>query len=241
MLDMCQECVPEENFPYDMTYLGFTNEYYVLEMAELYYNFGERDKADAILYKFVDSLKKSQKFFREFDNDETSSDTYERINSFLSEAERIYLSDVYDLINEGNDEQALKNLDRAYRWVSLSDLPADTCWYDFVLYYSYLGQSAKAEKIAQEYSSSLINELRRVYVLYEKTYTAYIKTYSQYESSEDSRLIPDLQEYERLLDQVGSMFTDVRSSMQNLHDLAIERLDRSDIADKLQEVLSLYE
>jgi hypothetical protein len=109
------------------------------------------------------------------------------------------------------------------------------------LYYSYLGQSAKAEKIAQEYSSALINELHRVYALYEETYTAYLKTYSQYESSEDSKLIPDLQEYERLLDQVGSMFANIRDAMYDLQTLAGEQVGRSDIADKLQEVLSIYE
>ena len=37
LLDMCQECVQEENFPLDMTYLGFSNEYMVIDMIETYY------------------------------------------------------------------------------------------------------------------------------------------------------------------------------------------------------------
>jgi hypothetical protein len=48
MLDMCQECVPEENYPLDMVYLGFTNEYWVLEMIDLYYSLGEREKAERL-------------------------------------------------------------------------------------------------------------------------------------------------------------------------------------------------
>ena len=40
LLDMCQECVPEENFPLDMTYLGFSNEYMVIDMIETYYTAG---------------------------------------------------------------------------------------------------------------------------------------------------------------------------------------------------------
>jgi hypothetical protein len=54
-------------------------------------------------------------------------------------------------------------------------------------------------------------------------------------------LIPDLQEYERLLDQVGSMFANIRDAMYDLQTLAGEQVGRSDIADKLQEVLSIYE
>ena len=45
LLDMCQECVPAENFPLDITYLGFSNEYMVLDMIETYYRAGAYEKA----------------------------------------------------------------------------------------------------------------------------------------------------------------------------------------------------
>ena len=63
ILDMCQECVPEYNFPLDMTYLGFSNEYMVLDMIETYYQAGAPDKALAISERFSDQILKSLDFF----------------------------------------------------------------------------------------------------------------------------------------------------------------------------------
>ena len=63
LLDMCQECVPEENFPLDMTYLGFSNEYMVIDMIDTYYNAGAREKALALAERFVDELLYSSEFF----------------------------------------------------------------------------------------------------------------------------------------------------------------------------------
>ena len=65
MLDMCRECVPEENYPLDMVYLGFTNEYMVLDMISLYYEAGENDKAHDLAVRFADELFVSQLFFME--------------------------------------------------------------------------------------------------------------------------------------------------------------------------------
>ena len=63
MLDMCQECVPEENFPLDMTYLGFSNEYMVLDMISLYYEAGENEKALELSEKITEDLMGSMVFF----------------------------------------------------------------------------------------------------------------------------------------------------------------------------------
>ena len=76
MLDMCQECVPEENFPLDITYLGFSNEYMVVDMIETYYDAGAPEKALELAKKFSDQLFQSTYFFlqyydfakREFEN-----------------------------------------------------------------------------------------------------------------------------------------------------------------------------
>ena len=65
MLDMCQECVPEENFPLDMTYLGFSNEYMVLDMIQLYYEAGENEKARVLSDKMTEELMVSMVFFME--------------------------------------------------------------------------------------------------------------------------------------------------------------------------------
>ena len=76
MLDMCQECVPEENFPLDITYLGFSNEYMVVDMIETYYDAGAPEKALELAKRFSDQLFQSTYFFlqyydfakREFEN-----------------------------------------------------------------------------------------------------------------------------------------------------------------------------
>ena len=63
LLDMCQECVPEENFPLDMTYLGFSNEYMVIDMIDTYYDAGADEKAIELAKKFMDEIFVSTEFF----------------------------------------------------------------------------------------------------------------------------------------------------------------------------------
>ena len=66
LLDMCQEYVPEENFPLDMTYLGFSNEYMVIDMIETYYDAGAGDKALDLAERFTDDLFVSTEFFLDY-------------------------------------------------------------------------------------------------------------------------------------------------------------------------------
>ena len=63
LLDMCQECVPAENFPLDITYLGFSNEYMVLDMIETYYRAGAYEKALDLAKRFTDEIFVSADFF----------------------------------------------------------------------------------------------------------------------------------------------------------------------------------
>ena len=63
MLDLCQENIPEENFPLDLTYLGFSNEYMVIEMIETYYRAGANDKALDLAERFIEQLFESSYFF----------------------------------------------------------------------------------------------------------------------------------------------------------------------------------
>ena len=66
LLDMCQECVPEENFPLDVTYLGFSNEYMVIDMANAYYMAKAPQKAEELIRKITDQLMVSLSFFDRF-------------------------------------------------------------------------------------------------------------------------------------------------------------------------------
>ena len=63
ILDMCQECVPAENFPLDITFLGFSNEFMVIEMIETYFRAGEDEKAMELAKRFVEELFVSSEFF----------------------------------------------------------------------------------------------------------------------------------------------------------------------------------
>ncbi|MBO5814690.1 MAG: DUF2723 domain-containing protein [Bacteroidales bacterium] len=63
ILDMCQEAVPAENYPLDMTYLGFSNEYMVIDMIETYYNAGAPEKALDLARRMADELFVSTEFF----------------------------------------------------------------------------------------------------------------------------------------------------------------------------------
>ena len=63
LLDMCQECVPETNFPLDVTYMGFSNEYMVIDMIETYYQAGASEKALALAQRFMDQIFASSEFF----------------------------------------------------------------------------------------------------------------------------------------------------------------------------------
>ena len=66
LLDMCQECVPEENFPLDITYMGFSNEYMVIDMIETYYQAGASEKALELSKRFIDQIFTSAEFFLQY-------------------------------------------------------------------------------------------------------------------------------------------------------------------------------
>ena len=66
LLDMCQECVPEKDYPLDLTYLGFSNEFMVVDMIEKYFEAGAPEKAVALAERFTDSMFESVVFFLDF-------------------------------------------------------------------------------------------------------------------------------------------------------------------------------
>ena len=66
ILDKCQECVPESNYPLDLSYLRTGNELAVVQMVDLYYRLGATDKATALAEKFADGLLSSVGFYMEF-------------------------------------------------------------------------------------------------------------------------------------------------------------------------------
>ena len=100
LLDMCQECAPEKNFPLDLTYLGFKNEYIVVDMIETYYIAGAPDKAEELTGRFIPQLMKSALFF------------YDYFDYARSEFERCYncIQFVADLAQEYGDENLAEQI-----------------------------------------------------------------------------------------------------------------------------------
>lgn len=66
MLDRCQECVPEQNYPLDLSYLRTGNEYAVVQMVDLYYRLGADEKATALAKRFADEMMDSIRFYAQF-------------------------------------------------------------------------------------------------------------------------------------------------------------------------------
>ena len=103
MLDMCQLCVPAENYPLDMTYLGFSNEYMVIDMIETYYSAGASEKAQDLSRRFMDELFISTEFFLE--NYDFAKKEFESCYTCIS-----YVADVAD--HYGDAEFAAEVRDR---------------------------------------------------------------------------------------------------------------------------------
>ena len=102
MLDMCVENVPEYNFPLDMTFLGFSNEYMVLKMISMYYDLGQGDKARDIAGRFAEELMASADFFLSFYD--YREDEFNSVFSYLQNLQYLYSANGdNDLADDLND------------------------------------------------------------------------------------------------------------------------------------------
>lgn len=63
LLDRCIEVMPNENFPYNISILGSTNEYVMLDIIDLYLKIGEKEKAIEILDVFIRETLEGINFF----------------------------------------------------------------------------------------------------------------------------------------------------------------------------------
>ena len=102
LLDLCQEYVPSENFPLDMTYLGFSNEYMVIDMIETYYDAGANDKALDLAKRFIDELFISTAFFLEFYD--LAKDEFESCYNCIS-----YMADLADFHDDSEYAEEIRN------------------------------------------------------------------------------------------------------------------------------------
>ena len=105
ILDMCQECVPAENYPLDITYLGFSNEYMVIDMIETYYRAGAPEKALELARRFTDEIFISTDFFlMNYDRTKREFDACYNCISYVAEladhfGDKEYAAEIRDRFN----------------------------------------------------------------------------------------------------------------------------------------------
>ena len=130
ILDMCQECVPEANYPLDMSSLQFSNEYWVTEMIVTYMSLGEREKAVDLMKRFMSQITKSKDFYSKFENEEAVglSETIGRYAEYIvdlcQEEGQNMMDEIYPLISSedltpAEKEEAVKQFEEALVWFNM--------------------------------------------------------------------------------------------------------------------------
>ena len=85
ILDMCQEVIPEANFPLDLVLYGFNNEQNAIMMVEAYYLAGAAHKASDLGTRLTDSILDSAAFFlNHYEYGKRYFDTCYNILAYLS-------------------------------------------------------------------------------------------------------------------------------------------------------------
>ena len=97
MLDKCQQCVPESQFPLEESYLGFSNELMVTEMIDTYFKVGADEKALELAERFAKQEIESTVFYCGFYD--YAKDEFETACQIV-----YYLSDVYK--NNGYEDKS---------------------------------------------------------------------------------------------------------------------------------------
>ena len=240
MLDMCQECVPVENYPLDIKVMGLSNEYWVLQMIALYYDLGEAEKAEKLAEQFMNELNVSKNFFHKLTSPE-AADFYEDTLEYIKYVAGFYVDMMLDAA-EADGEKASKMADRLSGWVSPSELPAETFWDDVILTYDILEDEAKAKALAKSWSVTLCEEMDYVVSEYQSIYTNYYEPlYNRYSSSakKSQADVDKLLEYKRVLESLDAEMQKIMQSMGYLYYTADE-LGMSDIADTIYEKMSMF-
>ena len=157
MLDMCQECVPEKNFPLDMSYLGFNNEIVVSEMIQLYYELGAEEKGRELMERFTSSLNESLKFFSKF---ETTQREYATVMEYLLWMLGICQDEVEEAMSE-DVQEARRLLDSYISWVPAELMqyrPVNMVWAAYFDQCEALGNKDKVAAQFDPYVESILGE-----------------------------------------------------------------------------------
>ena len=105
MMQMCETCFPEENFPLESIPIGFSaNDYMVAQMIENYYYLGAKESAKSLAERFGELLLDTATFYLDWGSLGTSE---------FETAGRVLLY-VVDVCKEYGDEELSKNLEERF-------------------------------------------------------------------------------------------------------------------------------
>ena len=172
ILDMCQECVPEENFPLDMSYCGFTNEYMVADIIQLYYDLGEPQKGRELIERFAPQLCQSLLFLGRYES--TQREVAIAVDVLLWMLD-LCQDDVYDALSK-DKQQALEMLDQYLSWVPTELIyvkPDSPAWMSYFDQCALLKGTEYASALFDTYVEALMSEFNTYVDEYATVATAY--------------------------------------------------------------------
>ena len=236
MLDMCQECVPEEIYPLDLTYLGFSNEYMVADMIQLYYDLGHADKGRELLDRFAVRLRESKDFFSRYEYTRKEADT---AGEYLLWMLGICQDEVSSLM-DSEAEEAKGLLESYLSWIPLDLMmqrPINVVWLDYFEQCADLGYKAQVKEKFDPYVMVLLREfesavdeydrieyeLSPVLARQEELQAEYYETYMKYSSSSSSKdadaLARKMDRLEREYGELAKKQEDISEAKENVEDV----------------------
>jgi hypothetical protein len=106
ILDLCQENVPEANFPLETISIGFTtNDYMVVSMIEDYYKLGADDKGREMALRFANELLRTSAFYLDFYD--YATDDFETCTQ--------YLGHLLQTLDECGDKETADQVEEAFK------------------------------------------------------------------------------------------------------------------------------
>jgi hypothetical protein len=106
ILDLCQENVPEANFPLETISIGFTtNDYMVVSMIEDYYKLGADDKGREMALRFANELLRTSAFYLDFYD--YAKDDFETCTQ--------YLGHLLQTLDECEDKETADQVEEAFK------------------------------------------------------------------------------------------------------------------------------
>ena len=243
ILHMCEECVPEANFPLDMTYLGFSNEYWVTDMIIMYFTLGDDARAWDMTRKFMAQLQKSKNFYAQFDDLQHLYDTTNKYINYMIVVCQDKIDEYLEYPEDHAFRQAAARLFDSYsRSMSLEDWPDDSAWLKLFRQAARLNRGDLVKDLVKPYADNLIEymgfyEAKRAEALtnqakleksiasleekYMECYYEYSRLYEEYSSNpNNSRVLSKLEKCQDKLMQYEDQYSEKQELSEEYGEIA---------------------